>query len=91
MFRKRKTDPCGQYSFRGMSCGEAASGLGGRPSSARLCTPQEVSPETGLPPKPLLVGVEPKDASKPKIRRRKDLLLAVCMENTRDLSQSIVC
>ena len=48
-------------------------------------------PETGLPPKPLLVGVEPKDATKPKIRRRKDLLLAVCMENTRDLSQSIVC
>ena len=30
----------------------------------------------------LLVGVEPKDTTKPKIRRRKELLLAACKENT---------
>ena len=39
---------------------------------------------------PLLVGVEPKDTTKPKIGRRKDLLLAVRKENTGDLSQSSV-
>ena len=36
-------------------------------------------PGTGLPPKPFLVGVEPEDTTKPKIRRRKDLSLAVCI------------
>ena len=30
----------------------------------------------------LLVGVEPKDITKPKIRRGKDLLLAASKENT---------
>ena len=38
----------------------------------------------------LFVGVEPKDATKPKNGRRKDLLLAASKENTRDLSQSSV-
>ena len=38
----------------------------------------------------LLVGVEPIDTPKPKIRRRKDLLLAASKENTGDLSQSSV-
>ena len=38
----------------------------------------------------LLVGVEPKDTTKPKIGRRNDLLLAASKENTRDLSQSNV-
>ena len=38
----------------------------------------------------LLVGVEPKDTTKPKSRRRKDLLLAASKENTGDLSQSRV-
>ena len=39
----------------------------------------------------LLVGVEPIDTTKPKIGRRKDLLLlAASKENTGDLSQSIV-
>ena len=38
----------------------------------------------------LLVGVEPKDTTKPKIWRRKDLLLAASKENTGDLSQSSV-
>ena len=36
----------------------------------------------------LLVGVEPKDVTKSKSRRRKDLFLAASRENTRDLSQS---
>ena len=36
-----------------------------------------------------LVCVEPKDTTKPKIRR-KALLLAASKENTRDLSQSNV-
>ena len=35
----------------------------------------------------LLVDVEPKDTTKPKIWRRKDLLLTGSKENTRDLSQ----
>ena len=51
VFRKRKTDPRGQYSFTGMSCGEAPSELGGRPSSARPCTPQEVLPRNWVTPK----------------------------------------
>ena len=38
----------------------------------------------------LLRGVEPKDTSKPKIRRRRDLLLAAGVENTGNLSQSSV-
>ena len=39
----------------------------------------------------LLVGVEPKDTTKPKIGRRKDLLLLVASkENTGELSQSSV-
>ena len=39
----------------------------------------------------LLVGVGPKDTIKPKIRRRKDLLLlAARKQNTGDLSQSSV-
>ena len=38
----------------------------------------------------LLVGVKPTDTTKPKIRRRKDLLLAASKENTGDLSQSSV-
>ena len=38
----------------------------------------------------LLVGVEPKDTTKPKIRRRKDLPLAASNENMGDLSQSSV-
>ena len=38
----------------------------------------------------LLVGVEPKDTTKPKIRRRKDLLLAASKENTGNLSQGNV-
>ena len=39
----------------------------------------------------LLVGVKPKDTTKPEIRRRKNLLLfAASKENTRDLSQSSV-
>ena len=39
----------------------------------------------------LLMSVKPKDTTKPKIRRRKDLLLSVAnMETIRDLSQSSV-
>ena len=38
----------------------------------------------------LLVGVEPEDTTKPKIRRRKDLLLAASKEHTGDLSQRSV-
>ena len=39
----------------------------------------------------LLVGVKPKDTTKPEIRRRKNLLLfAASKDNTRDLSQSSV-
>ena len=38
----------------------------------------------------LLVDVEPKDTTKPKIGRRKDLLLAASKGNTADLSQSSV-
>ena len=38
----------------------------------------------------LLVGVEPKDTTKPEIRRRKDLLLAASKENTGDFFQSSV-
>ena len=38
----------------------------------------------------LLRGVEPKDTSKAKIRRRRDLLLAAGVENTGNLSQSSV-
>ena len=38
----------------------------------------------------LSVGVKPIDKTKPKIRRRKDLLPAASKENTRDLSQSSV-
>ena len=38
----------------------------------------------------LLVGTEPKDTTKPKSGRRKDLLLAARKEITGDLSQSSV-
>ena len=38
----------------------------------------------------LLVGIKPKHVTKPKIGRRKDLLLAASKENTGDLSQSSV-
>lgn len=38
----------------------------------------------------LLVGDEPKDTTKVKMRRRKDLFLAASKENTRDLSQSSI-
>ena len=38
----------------------------------------------------LLVSVEPKDITKPKIRKRKTLLLAPRRENTGELSQSPV-
>ena len=38
----------------------------------------------------LLVGIKPKDTTKPKIGRRKDLLLAATKENTGGLSQSSV-
>ena len=38
----------------------------------------------------LLVGIEPKDTTKAKSGRRKDLLLAARKENTGGLSQSIV-
>ena len=39
----------------------------------------------------LLVGVEPIDTTKPKFRRRKDLLLLVASkENTGDFSQSSI-
>ena len=38
-----------------------------------------------------MVVVQPKNTTKPKIRRKKDLLLlAVSKENTEDLSQSSV-
>ena len=38
-----------------------------------------------------MVGVKPKDTTKPEIRRRKNLLLfAASKDNTRDLSQSSV-
>ena len=40
--------------------------------------------------KKLEEGVESKDTTKPKIRRKKDLLFAASKENTRDLSQSSV-
>lgn len=45
-----------------------------------------------LPPNwvSVLVGVQPKDTTKPKIGRGKDLLLVASKENTRDLSQSSV-
>ena len=36
------------------------------------------------------MDVEPIDTTKPKIGRRKDLLLAACKENTGALSQSSV-
>ena len=38
----------------------------------------------------LLVGVKPKDTTKPKIWRRKDLLLLAASKNTGGLSQSSV-
>ena len=37
-----------------------------------------------------MVGIETKDTTKPKIGRRKNLLLAARKENTGDLSQSTV-
>ena len=37
----------------------------------------------------LLVGIEPKDTTKPKSRRKKDLLLAASEENTRDLPKAV--
>ena len=37
-----------------------------------------------------MVGVEPKDTTKPKSRRRKDLSQAASKENTGDLSESSV-
>ena len=36
------------------------------------------------------MDVEPKDTTKPKIRRSRDLLFATSKENTGDLSQSYV-
>ena len=38
----------------------------------------------------LVVGIEPKDTTKPKSGRRKDLLLAARKESTGGLSQSSV-
>ena len=38
----------------------------------------------------LLVGVKPKDTTKPKSGRRKDVLFAASKENTGDPSQSTV-
>ena len=38
----------------------------------------------------LLVGVEPKDTTKPKIGRKKDVLLALSKENIEDFSQTSV-
>lgn len=38
----------------------------------------------------LLVGDEPKETTKVKMRRRKDLFLAASKENTKDLSQSSI-
>lgn len=38
----------------------------------------------------LLVGVEPIDTTKAKIRRREDWLLALSKENTKNLSQNSV-
>ena len=35
-----------------------------------------------------MVGVEPKDTTKPKIGRRKELLLAASKEDTGDFSRS---
>ena len=37
-----------------------------------------------------MVGVKPKDTTKPQIGKRKDLLLAASKENSRDLSLSNV-
>ena len=37
-----------------------------------------------------MVVVEPKDTTKPKMGRRKDLLLAASKESTEDLSQGSV-
>ena len=37
-----------------------------------------------------MVGVKPKDTTKPKSGKRKDLFLAASKENIRDLSQSSV-
>ena len=37
-----------------------------------------------------MVGIEPKDTTKPKSRRRKDLSHAASKENTGDLSESTV-
>ena len=37
---------------------------------------------------PLLVGIEPKDTTKPKIGIKKDVLLATRKENTSDFSQT---
>ena len=37
-----------------------------------------------------MVGVELKETTKSKIRRRKDLLLAASKENIRDLSQNSI-
>ena len=36
----------------------------------------------------LLLGVEPKDTTKPNSRRREDSLLEISKENTEDISQS---
>ena len=36
----------------------------------------------------LWVGIKPKDTTKPKSRRRKDLFLAASKENTEDISQN---
>ena len=38
----------------------------------------------------LLAGIEPLDITKPKIRRRKDLLLLAESQGTEDLSQNSV-
>ena len=36
------------------------------------------------------MGVEPKDTTRPKVRRRKDLLLVASKENTGDLFRSSI-
>ena len=38
----------------------------------------------------LLVGMKPKDTTKPKIRKRKDLLVVASEENIRDVSPNSI-
>ena len=44
-------------------------------------------PENGVH---LLVGVKPKDTARPKIRRRKDLLLAASKENMGNFPKAVL-